>query len=71
MYLRGGMTLQALREQVGDGPFFEILITWVDDHRDDTGSTEDFVALAEQISGADLDDLFQRWLYEDGLPALD
>ena len=56
VYIRGGMTLQALREQVGDDDFFEILRTWVDEHRDSTASTEDFIALAEEISGDELDD---------------
>jgi aminopeptidase N len=70
VYLRGGMTLQALRETVGEDAFFEILRTWVDDHRYDTGSTEDFVALSEKISGDELSDLFDRWLYDEGLPDL-
>ena len=39
------MTLQALRERVGDDDFFAILRTWIDEHRDDTASTADFVAL--------------------------
>ena len=48
VYIRGGMTLQALRERVGDDDFFEILRTWIDEHRDATASTADFVALAER-----------------------
>ena len=56
VYIRGGMTLQALREQVGDDDFFEILRTWIDEHRDGTASTEDFIALAEEVSGDELDD---------------
>jgi aminopeptidase N len=64
------MTLQALREQVGDDDFFEILRSWIDEHRDSTASTEDFVALAEEISGDQLDALFQTWLYDAGLPDL-
>jgi aminopeptidase N len=70
VYIRGGMTLQALRERVGDGDFFEILRTWVDEHREDDASTEHFIALAERISGAPLDELFQSWLYDDEQPAL-
>ena len=66
VYIRGGMTLQALREQVGDDDFFEILRTWIDDHRGGTASTEDFVALAEAVSGDELDALFQAWLYGAG-----
>ena len=64
------MTLQALREQVGDDDFFEILRTWIEDHRGGTASTEDFIALAEEVSGDELDELFQTWLYEAGLPDL-
>ena len=33
--------------------------------------TVDLVALAERESGVELDALFQRWLYEPGLPSLD
>ena len=64
------MTLQALREQVGDDAFFAILRGWIDEHRDSTASTDDFVALAEEVSGDELDDLFQAWLYDPELPAL-
>jgi aminopeptidase N len=70
VYLRGAMALQALRERIGDDPFFELLRTWVVTHDDDTASTEDLVALAEEISGQDLDALFQDWLYSDRLPRL-
>jgi aminopeptidase N len=71
VYLRGGMTLQALREEIGDDAFFTVLRTWVDRHRYDDASTADFIALAEEVSGRQLDDLFQRWLYGPGLPSLD
>jgi aminopeptidase N len=70
VYLRGGMTLQALRETIGDDAFFTVLRTWVDEHRDGTASTADFVALAERISGAQLDALFDEWLYAPVLPRL-
>jgi aminopeptidase N len=57
------MTLQALREKIGDGPFFEILQTWADEHRNGTATTEECIALSEQISGQDLSNFFQVWLY--------
>lgn len=63
VYLRGGMTLQALRETIGDPAFFTVLRTWVDDHRGGSASTADFIALAERISGQQLDNLFLAWLY--------
>jgi aminopeptidase N len=70
VYLRGGMTLQALREQVGDDDFFTILRTWIDEHRDETASTADFIALSERVSGEELDGLFQDWLYAPEAPTL-
>jgi aminopeptidase N len=70
VYIRGGMTLQALRERIGDAAFFTLLRAWVDEHRGGTASTEDFIALAERISDQDLGELFQTWLYDEGLPEL-
>ncbi len=32
VYIRGGMALQALREQIGDDDFFDVLRTWVEEH---------------------------------------
>jgi aminopeptidase N len=70
VYWRGGMTLQALREAIGDDAFFTVLRRWIDEHRGSVASTEDLVALAEEVSGQDLGDLFQRWLYDPQLPRL-
>ena len=70
VYVRGAMTLQQLRVTVGDAHFFTILRRWASDHRDGTVSTGQLIALAERISGRQLDKLFQRWLYTPGKPAL-
>jgi aminopeptidase N len=70
VYDRGAMTLHQLRLAVGDDDFFEILRTWVADHRYGNASTEQFTALAEKISGKDLDALFQAWLYTPSKPVL-
>jgi aminopeptidase N len=69
VYDRGGMTLQALREKVGDPIFFDILHTWYADNKYGNVNTAEFIALAEQKSGQDLDDFFQVWLFEEGRPA--
>lgn len=63
VYQRGAMTLQALRRAVGGADFFEILRTWADTHAYASGTTAAFVALSEQISGEQLDRLFDSWLY--------
>ena len=64
VYLRGAMTLQALREKVGDETFFLALRTWAQQHRFGTVTTPQFIALAEQLSGIDLDTFFRTWLYD-------
>jgi aminopeptidase N len=57
------MTLQALRQKIGDDPFFQILRTRAAQHRYGTATTVEFIALSEQISGQDLSNFFQVWLY--------
>ncbi|MBA9003613.1 M1 family metallopeptidase [Thermomonospora cellulosilytica] len=69
VYTRGAMTLHALRTKVGDGTFFEILKTWTSRYRHSNATTAQFIAVAEQVSGRQLDGFFQDWLYERGRPA--
>ncbi|KPI01311.1 Peptidase M1 membrane alanine aminopeptidase [Actinobacteria bacterium OK074] len=70
VYQRGAMTLQALRERIGDTAFFELLPAWTRFHRYGNGDTAQFIALAEKISGQRLDDLFDKWIYTTGKPTL-
>ncbi|MCJ7726380.1 MAG: M1 family metallopeptidase [Acidimicrobiia bacterium] len=70
VYQRGGLTLHALRAEVGDDAFFEILRTWVERYGSDDASTADFIALAEEIAQRDLGDLFDAWLFSAELPPL-
>jgi aminopeptidase N len=68
VYDRGAMTLQALREKVGDPTFFATLRAWYANNKYGNVTTSDFIALAEQMSGQDLDNFFQVWLFEEGRP---
>jgi aminopeptidase N len=68
VYRRGGMTLQALREKIGDDAFFRILKTWTAKYRYGNATTQDFIALSQQISGQDLTKFFTVWLYTAGKP---
>ncbi|MEW2389602.1 M1 family metallopeptidase [Streptomyces venezuelae] len=70
VYQRGAMTLQVLRERIGDKDFFKLLRAWVQQHRYGNVTTADFVRLAEKVSGEQLDDLFTTWLFTKGKPAL-
>lgn len=68
VYQRGGMTLVALRAKVGDDTFFDILRTYHDRFKYGNVTTEDFIGVAEELSGLELDEFFQTWLYEENIP---
>ncbi|TET51934.1 MAG: hypothetical protein E3J64_05980, partial [Anaerolineales bacterium] len=69
VYQLGGLTLHALRLQLeDDDTFFGILREWSDRYRYSTATIEDFIGLAEALSGEDLDPLFHAWLYQESLP---
>ena len=68
VYLRGALTLHALRRQVGDETFFRILRTYTDRYRYGNASTNDFIAVASEVSGHDLGAFFQAWLYNPAIP---
>jgi len=63
IYVRGAMTVHALRLEVGDTAFFRILRSWPQSRAGGTATTDDFIAHAERVSGRQLDDLFKAWLY--------
>jgi aminopeptidase N len=70
VYQRGGLALHALRRTVGDDAFFEILQQWTATKGGGNATTDDFIALAEDVSGEELDDFFQAWLEDEGVPEL-
>ena len=63
VYVRGGMALQALREQIGGRDFLALLRRWAAEQGEGTVSTTDFTTLAERVSGQPLASLFDDWLY--------
>jgi aminopeptidase N len=69
VYDRGAMTLQALRRRIGDRAFFTLTRRWLAQHRYGSGRVEQFTALAEQVSGKQLDGFFKAWLYTSARPA--
>jgi aminopeptidase N len=70
VYDRGAMTLHQLRTTIGDQDFFALLRTWVAEHKYADGNTAEFIALAEKVSGQQLDELFDAWLYTPSKPAV-
>jgi aminopeptidase N len=68
VYDRGAMTLQALREKLGDATFFPLLRAWFARNKYGNVTTSDFIAVAERRSGQDLDRFFRAWLFKEGRP---
>jgi aminopeptidase N len=64
VYDRGAMTLQALREKIGDQDFFKLLRRWYKRNRYGNVTTAQFIATAERVSGQQLDAFFDVWLYQ-------
>jgi len=67
-YAGGAVLLHALRERLGDETFFPLLQEWAARYRYSTAATDDFIALAEEVSGQDLDAFFTDWLYTPWTP---
>ncbi len=69
IYYRGAMTLEALREKIGnDATFFRIMYAEAQENRFGTVTTPGFIAIAERESGLELDAFFQAWLFTPGKP---
>ncbi len=67
-YVRGAMTLQALRDKIGTHDLLRILRTWATEHRHANGDIEEFIALSNRVSGQHLRGFFHRWLFQRGKP---
>ncbi len=69
-YEKAAWVLHMLRQQVGDPVFFKILHQFYRQYYLKNAGTEDFIQLAEQISGQKLDWFFDQWIYRPGIPKL-
>lgn len=69
VYERGAMTMQALRQRIGEEPFWRLLRTWLQQEAGGNATTQDFEALASSISGQDLTSFFAAWLRTPAKPA--
>ena len=70
VYIRPAVMLQALRATVGDDAFFAILRTYTQRFAGKNATTDDFIAVVNEVAKRDVHDLFDAWLYRAPLPAL-
>jgi aminopeptidase N len=67
-YDGGAVVVHALRRELGDEAFFALLQRWVAENDGTSRTTEDFVALAEDVSARDLTAFVTTWLDASTLP---
>jgi aminopeptidase N len=71
VYFGGALVLYALRQKIGESAFEQIERTWVTRYRDGVASTDDFIALATEISGdASVTPFLRDWLYGEKTPPM-
>ncbi|KRE31300.1 M1 family metallopeptidase [Agromyces sp. Soil535] len=70
LYKRGALTLHALRHELGDVAFFDLLREWTATKRHGSATTAEFIDLADARTHRDLGEFFESWLYHPALPPL-
>ncbi|GGX70529.1 M1 family metallopeptidase [Streptomyces minutiscleroticus] len=70
VYDGSALVLYALRQEIGRPAFERLERAWVGTHRDGTATAADFVRLASEIAGRDLDGFFEGWLYGEKTPPM-
>ena len=69
-YECGAMVFYALYREVGEEPFWEILREFNTRYRHGNASTDDLIEVASDVSGEDLSDFFEAWLFDEVPPKL-
>ncbi len=69
-YHGGALVLYALRQVVGAATFQRIERAWLDRYEGRSASTDDFIALASQVSGRNLGPFLRDWVYGTKTPKM-
>ena len=64
VYDKGAWVLHMLRHEVGDSTFFDILRNYYQTYKYKNASTKDFVNICEKISGKNLEQFFNQWVFD-------
>ncbi len=70
VYHGGALVLYALRQVVGAATFQRIERAWVARYEGQSASTDDFIALASQVSGRNLTGFLRDWVYGTKTPPM-
>jgi aminopeptidase N len=70
-YQKGGWVLHMLRNQLGDDVFWRSIKKYYATYSGGVADTRDLQKIFEEVSGKDLKQFFDQWLYTPGQPKLD
>jgi aminopeptidase N len=70
VYHGGALVLYALRQKIGTDVFNRLERAWVERYAGQSASTDDFIALASQVSGQDVTGFLRDWLYGETTPPM-
>jgi aminopeptidase N len=70
IYSKGASVLHMLRHVLGDSIFFRSLFQYANNPalKYSTATIHDFQSVCESVSGKNLDEFFQEWIYGEGYP---
>ncbi|WP_394749711.1 M1 family metallopeptidase [Spongiimicrobium salis] len=69
-YQKGGWVLNMLRHRLGDETFWKGIRAYYKTYENANALTQDFRAVMETVSGENLEDFFQQWLFTKGYPEI-
>ncbi|HPS61007.1 MAG TPA: M1 family aminopeptidase [Candidatus Cloacimonas sp.] len=67
-YEKAASVLHMLRLKLGDTNFFNLLQLYYNTYKNENAVTAEFISLAEQVSGQDLSQFFNQWIFGSGIP---
>ncbi len=70
-YRKGAWVLHTLRKFVGEQQFFDILAEYRSRYEDSAATTDDFAQVVTDLTGRDMTDYFQAWVYQSGAPSFE
>ncbi len=68
VYEKGAWILHMLRYVAGDPAFFDAMRSYAQSYAYSNATTDDFKTAFESVSGLDLDEFFDEWVYQAGYP---
>jgi hypothetical protein len=68
VYAKGALFFDALRREMGDEVYYRVLREYLDRYRYGIAVPADFMAVAEEVSGRELGDLYAQWILSEKEP---